>query len=105
MADASSTSSGGLAEPHRRGTGKWISLLAELPYFAIVIIGIVGVSWTNMLGVSVATYWVTMTPVAALLCVCVGWAHLPRGRSRLEMMTLQFGQWAAVLIAMYLITT
>jgi hypothetical protein len=103
MADASSTSSGGLAEPHRRRTGKWICLLAELPYFAIVIIGIVGVSWTNMLGVSVATYWVTMTPVAALLCVCVGWAHLPRGRSRLEMMTLQFGQWAAVLIAMYLI--
>jgi hypothetical protein len=103
MADASSTSSGGFAEPHRRGTGKWISLLAELPYFAIVIIGIVGVSWTNMLGVSVATYWVTMTPIAGLLCVCVGWAHLPRGRSRLEMMALQFGQWAAVLIAMYLI--
>ena len=32
-----------------------------LPYFAIVIIGIVGVSWTNMLGVSVPAYWVTMT--------------------------------------------
>ena len=71
MADAGSTSSGGFAEPHRRGTRKWISLLAELPYFAIVVIGIVGVSWTNMLGVSVATYWVTMTPIAGLLCVCV----------------------------------
>ena len=33
-----------------------------------------------MLGVSVATYWVTMTPIAALLCVCVGWANVPRGR-------------------------
>ncbi len=103
MADTSSTSSGGFAEPHRRGTRKWISLLAELPYFAIVIIGMVGVSWTNMLGVSVPTYWVTMTPIAGLLCVCVGWAHLPRGRSRLEMVALQFGQWAAVLVAMYLI--
>ncbi len=41
-----------------------------------------------MLGVSVATYWVTMTPIAALLCVCVGWAHLPRGRSRLEMVAI-----------------
>jgi hypothetical protein len=38
MADASSTSSGGLAEPQRRGTRKWVSLLAELPYFAIVAI-------------------------------------------------------------------
>src|ERR1700710_3116149 len=103
MADASLTPSDGLAEASRRATRKWISLLAELPYFAIVVIGIVGVSWTNMLGVSVATYWVTMTPIAALLCVCVGWAHLPRGRSRLEMAAFQFGQWAAVLVAVYLI--
>jgi hypothetical protein len=103
MADASSTSSGGFAEPRRGGTSKWVSLLAELPYFAIVIIGVVGVSWTNMLGVSVGTYWVTMTPVAALLCVCVGWSHLPRGRGRLEMVAIQLGQWAAFLVAMYLI--
>ena len=103
MADVSSTSSGALAEPDRRGTGKWSSLLAELPYFAIVVIGIVGVSWTNMLGVSVATYWVTMTPIAALLCVCVGWANLPQGRRRFEMVAIQLAQWAAFLVAMYLI--
>jgi hypothetical protein len=103
MADAGSTSSGGFAEPHPRGMRKWISLLAELPYFAIVVIGIVGVSWTSLLGVSVAIYWVTMTPIAGLLCVCAGWAHLPRGRGRLEMVAIQLGQWAAVLVAMYLI--
>jgi hypothetical protein len=103
MAIVSPMSPGGLVEPHRRGSRRWISLLAELPYFAIVVIGIVGVSWTNMLGVSVATYWVTMTPIAALLCVCAGWAHLPQNRGRLEMMGFQLGQWAAVLVAMYLI--
>ena len=103
MADASSTSSGGLAAPHRRWTRKWISLLAELPYFAIVVIGIVGVSWTNLLGVSVATYWVTMTPIAALLCVSLGWAHLPQGRRRFEMVAIQLAQWAAFLVAMYLL--
>jgi hypothetical protein len=103
MADASSTSSGDLADSHRHGGRKWMSLLAELPYFAIVVIGIVGVSWTNMLGVSVATYWVTMTPIAALLCILVGWAHLPQGRRRYEMVAIQLGQWAAFLIAMYLI--
>src|ERR1700749_1824548 len=85
MADASSTSSGGLADSPRQGSRRWISLLAELPYFAIVVIGIVGVSWTNLLGVSVATYWVTMTPIAAVLCILVGWAHLPEGRRRFEM--------------------
>lgn len=88
MADVSSTSRGGLAEPHHRGMRKWISLLAELPYFAIVVIGIVGVSWTNMLGVSVAAYWVTMTPIAALLCISAGWVHLPRGRRLFEMVAI-----------------
>jgi hypothetical protein len=102
MAGASSTSSDGSAEPHRRATRKWLSLLAELPYFAIVVIGMVGVSWTNLLGVSVATYWVTMTPIAAVLCILVGWAHLPEGRRRFEMVAIQLGQWAAFLVAMYL---
>ena len=102
MADATSTSSGGLADTHR-GSRKWISLLAELPYFAIVVIGIIGVAWTNLLGVTVAAYWVTMTPIAALLCICVGWAHLPQGRRRFEMAAIQVGQWAAFLVAMYLI--
>jgi hypothetical protein len=103
MANATSAPPEGLAEPRHRGAGKWVSLLAELPYFAIVVIGIVGVAWTNILGVPVSTYWVTMTPIAGLLCVCVGWSHLPRGRGRLEMAAIQVGQWAAVLVAMYLI--
>jgi hypothetical protein len=103
MADASSAPSGGVAEPRPRGLGKWISLLAEAPFFAIVIIGIVGVSWTRLLGVPLSTSWVTMTPIAALLCIAVGWGHLPPGRARLEMAAIQLGQWAAVLVAMYLI--
>jgi hypothetical protein len=103
MADASSTSSGATAEARRRGTRKWISLAAEAPYFVIVIIGMVGVSWTGLLGIPVSTYWVTMTPIAALLCIAVGWGHLPRGRSQFEMVAIQLGQWAAVLVAMYLI--
>jgi hypothetical protein len=103
MADASSAPSGGVAEPRPRATRHWISLLAEAPYFAIVIIGIVGVSWTSLLGIRTSTYWVTMTPIAALLCIAVGWGHLAPGRSRLEMVAIQLGQWAAVLVAMYLI--
>jgi hypothetical protein len=103
MADASSAPSRGVAEPRPRERRNWISLLAEAPYFAIVIIGIVGVSWTSLLGISTATYWVTMTPITALLSIAVGWGHLPPGRSRLEMVGIQLGQWAAVVAAMYLI--
>ncbi len=101
MANANSAPSEGLGEPRR--SRKWVSLLAEAPYFAIVIIGIVGVTSTSLLRSPTATYWVVTTPITALLCIAVGWRHLPRGRGRLEMVAIQLGQWAAVLVAMYLI--
>ena len=43
-----------------------------------------------------------MTPVTVLLSIAVGWRHLPQGR-RVAMIATQIGQWAAVLVAMYLI--
>jgi hypothetical protein len=100
-ANADSAPSSGDAEP-RRGR-KWTSLLAEAPYFAIVVIGIVGVCWTSFFRRPTADYWVIMTPVAALLCIAVGLARLPRGRGRIETVVIQLAQWAAVLLSMYLI--
>jgi|HubBroStandDraft_1064217.scaffolds.fasta_scaffold502220_1 hypothetical protein len=101
MANADSTPSGGVAEP-RRGR-IWISLLAEAPYLAIVIVGVVGICWTSFFRRPSADYWVVMTPVIALLCVAVGLARAPRGRGRIETVAIQLAQWAAVLVAMYLI--
>jgi hypothetical protein len=101
MVDSNQAASRPYAKPP--GRRSWISLLADVPYFAIVVIGIVGVCWTSFLRTPTATYWVTMTPISALLCIAVGWRHLPRGRGRFEMVAIQLGQWAAVLVAMYLI--
>jgi len=101
MSDANSSPPDGVTEPKRSRV--WIGLLAEAPYFAIVIIGVVGVCWTSLFRTPTATYWVVMTPITALLCIAVGWRNLPQGRGRLEMVAIQFGQWAAILAAMYLI--
>jgi hypothetical protein len=101
MANANTVPSGGVEDP-RRG-GNWVSLVAEAPYFAIVIIGVVGVCWTSLFSTPTATYWVVMTPITALLCIAVGWRNLPQGRGRFEMIAIQLGQWAAILVAMYLI--
>jgi hypothetical protein len=68
-----------------------------------VLIGVVGVCWTSFFRTPTATYWVIMTPVTSLLCIAVGWRHLPHGRGRLEMIAIQLGQWAAILVSMYLI--
>ena len=101
MATAGSASSDGAEEP-RQG-GRWINLLAEAPYFAIVVIGVIGICWTSFFRRPSAEYWVVMTPVAALLCVAVGLARAPRGRGWVETVGIQLAQWAAVLVAMYLI--
>jgi len=101
MADANSAPAKGVAEPTR--SRNWASLLAEAPYFAIVIIGVVGICWTSLFRSPTATYWIVMTPVTALLCIAVGWRSLPRDRGRFDMVAIQLGQFAAILVAMYLI--
>jgi hypothetical protein len=101
MADVNSSPSGGFAEPRRSRI--WFSLLAEAPYLAIVIIGVVGICWTSFFRRPTADYWVIMTPVTALLCVAVGLARTRQGRGRIETVAIQLAQWAAVLVAMYLI--
>ena len=101
MANANTSPSERVAQRRRRRM--WGSLLSEAPYLAIVIIGAIGISWTSFFRRPSADYWVIMTPVTALLCVAVGLAHAPRGRGRIETVAIQLGQWAAVLVAMYLI--
>jgi hypothetical protein len=81
----------------------WASLIDNLPYVAIIVLGLIGISWTNISGTPTATYWVYLTPVIALICIFAGWRHTISGE-RLAMVVTQVLQWAAVLVAMYLLT-
>jgi hypothetical protein len=80
------------------------SLLGELPYVAIIVLGLVGILWASVSSAPTATYWVILTPVTALICIAGGWRPLAEGGGRIPMITTQIVQWAAVLVAMYLIT-
>ena len=86
------------------GSG-WIraSLVDNLPYVAIIVLGLVGISWANISQTPTATYWVILTPVIALICIVAGWRHTASGE-RLSMAVTQVLQWAAVLVSMYLLT-
>ena len=82
----------------------WTGLLDDLPYAAIIVLSLVGISWTSLSRTPSAEYWVFLTPVFALICIVAGWRHTARGE-RFAMAVTQVLQWAAVLVAMYLITT
>jgi hypothetical protein len=80
------------------------TLLNELPYMAIIVIGLVGTTWTSISSTPRATYWVILTPITALICIAAGWSRSAEDGHRVAMAATQIGQWAAVLVAMYLIT-
>ncbi len=81
----------------------WRGVIDNLPFVAIILLGVVGVSWTSLSTTPTATYWLVATPIVALVCIAAGWRHTPSGR-KMEMAVTQVLQWAAVLIAMYLLT-
>ena len=79
-------------------------LIDDLPYVAIIVLGLIGISWTSLAQTSSTAYWVYVTPIIAVVCIIAGWRHAPSGE-RVAMVVIQVLQWVAVLIAMYLITT
>jgi hypothetical protein len=81
----------------------WKGLVDNLPYVAIIVLGLVGISWTSISMSPQATYWVYVTPIIGLICIFAGWRHTDRGE-RLGMAIAQVLQWAGMMIAMYLLT-
>jgi hypothetical protein len=79
------------------------SLVHEAPYLLLIVLGLIGISWTSLSRTPPTTYWVVLTPVAALICIAAGWRHSASG-ARLRMVASQVLHWAAVLVTMYLIT-
>ncbi len=91
--------------PSRHWTSYWIwtSLVDNLPFVAIIVLGLVGISWTNLSSTPTANYWLIVTPIVAAISIVAGWRHTESGQ-RIGMAITQVLQWAAVLVAMYLIT-
>ena len=81
----------------------WSALIDNLPYVAIIVLGLVGISWTSFSVTPSATYWLWVTPIFAVICIIAGWIHTDKG-ARLAMAVTQVLQWAAFLAAMYLLT-
>jgi hypothetical protein len=79
----------------------WAALIDELPYGAIIVLALVGISWTSVSSSGTTVYWVILTPVLAVICIAAGWRHTVSGQ-RVAMAITQVLQWAAVLAAMWL---
>ena len=56
-----------------RDSGRsWFGLIEDLPYVAIIVLGLIGISWTSLAQTSSTAYWVYVTPIIAE----IGRAHV-----------------------------
>ena len=81
----------------------WRAVVDNLPLAAIIVLGLVGISWTSLSSTPTTTYWVIVTPIIAIICIVAGWHHTEPDERR-SMVITQLILWAAVLAAKYLIT-
>jgi hypothetical protein len=102
MVDANNSAVGS-APAGRGGWGPLFGLLPALPYLALIVLALIGVSWTSISSAPSTTYWVMLTPVAAFICIAAGWSGASARGEGARMITTQILQWTAVLVAMWLV--
>lgn len=81
------------------GIGGW--LLRDLPYAAMLVLGVGGLVLTSFRGAT-WYYWMMLAPAYALIVIVSGWRHLETGAERMRLVVTQVLHWAAFLGAMWL---
>jgi len=77
---------------HDAAKPKWIwqGLIDNLPFVAIIVLGLVGISRTSLSQTPSPNYWLIVTPIIALVCIVAGWRHTASGE-RIGVITASFG--------------
>ena len=59
----------------------WWGLIEELPYAAIIVLTLIGVSWESISNAPKTTYWEYVTPIIGVICIVAGWRHTREQRA------------------------
>ena len=86
------------------GASRFAGLIRETPYLLLIVLSLIGIGWTSVSRTPTTTYWIVLTPVAALISITSGWRHCSSSVERLRMVASQALHWAAFLLAMILVT-
>ncbi|CAH2602361.1 conserved membrane protein of unknown function [Rhodovastum atsumiense] len=85
-------------------TSRFLRWLAhDLPFILMLVLGVIGASWTSFMGRPAVWYWIVLAPVFGLVCIVAGWNNFDTPRERVGLVLLQALNWTAFLIAMYLL--
>ncbi|ABD08288.1 conserved hypothetical protein [Rhodopseudomonas palustris HaA2] len=86
---------------------KWHSgfggfLLRDWPYILMLLLSLGGVAYTSF--TQTELYWLLLTPFVGLVCVITRWPHVEGRDEHLHLIVSQALHWAAVLVAMELMS-
>ncbi len=79
------------------------SAISGWPYLTLLLLSLVGICWANLAHQHSTLYWVLMAPACAVVCILEAWRNSAAHHNRMRLVALQAGQWAAVMVAMYLV--
>jgi hypothetical protein len=82
---------------------KQSTLIAELPYLAMLIGAFIGIAIGGFVGRPTALYWQLLVPAYAVVCVFAGWDRDVSSAEHTKVVTRQAIHWLASFIAMRLL--
>jgi hypothetical protein len=88
----------GTATPPRRRFPFRSWLLQDSPYILMLLLALGGVTFPVPVG-----YWMTLTPVFAVICVVAGWPHFATREAHLQLVWTQALSWGALILAIYVL--
>ena len=90
-----------MTAPREESGGIGGFLLRDLPYAAMLLLGVGGLVLTSFRGAT-WYYWMMLAPIYALIVILSGWRHLETGAERMRLVVTQLLHWLAFLGAMWL---
>ena len=90
-----------MTAPREESGGIGSFLLRDLPYAAMLVLGVGGLVLTSFRGAT-WYYWMMLAPIYALIVILSGWRHLDTGAERMRLVVTQLLHWLAFLGAMWL---
>jgi hypothetical protein len=79
-------------------------LLQQLPYLILIVLALIGITYTGVSPQASLWYWQALAPVYGLVCIASKWGRAgAQGESRVRLVGTQLLHWGAFLITMRLV--
>lgn len=85
-------------------TGLGRILLRDLPYIAMLVLGIGGVAIRSFSGHPMLLHWQILLPLFGVICVLAGWPAASTSEQRRSLIWTQALHWAAFMLVTYVLS-